>query len=196
MRLRRLELELAGRIEIVWKSYLLRPTPDVARDVEEFRVYTRGWARPAAEPDSGTFRPWQTDAPPPSHSVPPQRVARAAAALDRASFDALHERLFHAYFAENRDISDRVTLRSLWQDVGLPHERFEQSDDPAIREAVLADHREAVDLGVHGVPAVRIEPNLVAVIGAQPLDVYRRWFGKQLAALDARRGARDRSPSH
>jgi hypothetical protein len=34
---------------------------------------------------------------------------------------------------------------------------------------------------------VRIEPNLVAVVGAQPLDVYRRWFLKQLAERDTER---------
>jgi predicted DsbA family dithiol-disulfide isomerase len=187
VRLRRLEGELAGRVEIVWKSYLLRPTPNGSRDLEKFREYTRGWARPAAEPDAGTFRPWQTDAPPPSHSLPPQLVARAAAALDRASFDAMHEALFHAYFAENRDITDRATLRTLWRDLRLPEERFELCDDPALRDAVLADHREAIELGIHGVPAVRIEPNPVATVGAHSLDQYRRWFLKQLAVLDAER---------
>jgi predicted DsbA family dithiol-disulfide isomerase len=185
VRLRRLERELDGRIEIVWKSYLLRPTPDGSRDMEKFRAYTQGWARPAAEPDAGTFRPWQTDAPPPSHSLLPQLVARAAAALDRAAFDSMHERLFHAYFAENLDITDGTTLRTLWRNLGLPDERFELCDDPAVRDAVLADHREAIELGIHGVPAVRIEPNLVATVGAQSLDQYRRWFLKQLAALDA-----------
>jgi predicted DsbA family dithiol-disulfide isomerase len=187
VRLRRLEGELGGRIEIVWKSYLLRPTPSGSRDLETFRAYTRSWGRPAAEPDAGTFRSWQSDASPPSHSLPPQLVARAAAALGRAAFDSMHERLFHAYFAENRDITDRATLRALWRDLGLPKERFELSDDPALREAVLADHREAIELGIHGVPAVRIEPNPVATVGAHSLDQYRRWFLKQLAALDAER---------
>jgi len=185
VRLRRLEQELGGQIEIVWKSYLLRPTPSGSRDLEKFREYTRGWARPAAEPDAGTFRPWQTDASPPSHSLPPQVVARAAAAVDRAAFDSMHERLFYAYFAENRDITERATLRALWSELGLPEDRFELGDDPLLREAVLADHREAIELGVHGVPSVRIEPNLVATVGAHSLDQYRRWFLKQLAALDA-----------
>lgn len=186
MRLRRLESEFGGRVELVWKSYLLRPEPAASpRDLEKFRAYTRGWSRPAAEPDAGRFRPWESDAGPPSHSVPPHLAASAAAALGRAAFDSLHERLFEAYFAENRDITDRATLRALWGEVGLPAGEFERCDDPALREAVLADHREAVDLGVHGVPAVRIEPNLVATVGAHSLEQYRRWFQKQLAALDA-----------
>jgi predicted DsbA family dithiol-disulfide isomerase len=153
--------------------------------MEEFRAYTRSWARPAAEPDAGTFRPWESDTGPPSHSLPPHLVARAAAALGRAAFDSMHERLFRAYFAENRDITDRMTLRALWKELQLPEERFELCDDPTLHEAVLADHREAIELGIHGVPAVRIEPNLIATVGAHSLDQYRRWFVKQLAALDA-----------
>lgn len=186
MRLRRLEVELAGRIEIVWRSYLLRPEPNGARDLEKFRAYTKGWERPAAEPDAGTFRVWQGDEGPPSHSVPPHLVARAAAALGRAEFDAVHERLFSAYFAENRDITRHETLHAVWKECGLPDGGFERCDDPAIREAVLADHKEAIELGIHGVPAVRIDPNPIATVGAHPLEAYRRWFLKEFAS-DAER---------
>jgi len=180
VRLRRLEVELTGRIEITWRSYLLRPEPNGARDLEKFRSYTEGWLRPGAEPDAGTFRVWQSDEGPPSHSVPPHLVARAAAELGRAEFDAVHERLFSAYFAQNRDIARTETLRAIWKECGLSEAAFERRDDPAIREAVLADHREAIELGIHGVPAVRIDPNPIAAVGAQPLEAYRRWFLKEL----------------
>jgi len=185
VRLRRLEAELAGRITIVWKSYLLRPDPAPGRDLDKFRAYTKGWQKPAAEPDGGTFRVWASDAGPPSHSLPPHLVARAAAELGREAFERVHERLFPAYFAENRDVSDRATLRELWRECGLPDAAFGRSDAPEIREAVLADHREALELGVHGVPAVRIEPNPIATVGAHSIDVYRRWFLKRLDASDA-----------
>jgi len=184
VRLRRLETELGDRVRIAWRSYLLRPEPSPGRDLEKFRAYTKGWARAAAEPDGGTFRAWRSDAGPPSGSLPPHLVARAAADLGRAAFDSLHERLFHAYFAENRDITERATLRALWREAGLRDDEFDRCDDPAIRDAVLADHREATDLGIHGVPAVRVEPNLVATVGAHPLEVYRRWF---LKAIESQR---------
>lgn len=180
MRLRRLEVELAGRIEIAWRSYLLRSEPNGARDLERFRSYTKGWLRPGAEPDAGTFQVWQGDEGPPSHSLPPHLVARAASEIGRPEFDAVHERLFSAYFAENRDITRTENLRAIWKECGLPDGGFERRDDPAIREAVLADHKEAIDLGIHGVPAVRIDPNPIAAVGAQPLDAYRRWFLKEL----------------
>jgi predicted DsbA family dithiol-disulfide isomerase len=178
--LRRLEVELAGRIEIAWRSYLLRSEPNGARDLERFRSYTKGWLRPGAEPDAGTFQVWQGDEGPPSHSLPPHLVARAASEIGRPEFDAVHERLFSAYFAENRDITRTENLRAIWKECGLPDGGFERRDDPAIREAVLADHKEAIDLGIHGVPAVRIDPNPIAAVGAQPLDAYRRWFLKEL----------------
>ena len=184
VRLRRLQAELGDQLDIAWKSYFLRPEPSKSQNLEKFRAYTQGWLRPAAEADSGTFRVWDSEAGPPSHSIPPHLVARAAAELGREAFDAMHERLFQAYFAENRDVTDRETLRALWRECGLPDAAFDRSDAPEIREAVMADHREALELGIHGVPAVRIEPNPVATVGAHSIDVYRRWFLKRLAADD------------
>jgi predicted DsbA family dithiol-disulfide isomerase len=175
-----LEVEFAGRVQIAWRSFLLRPEPGSSRDLERFRAYTEGWSRPAAERDAGRFQVWRGDAGPPSASLPPHLAARAAAELGRAAFDAMHERLFHAYFAESRDISDRETLHALWSEAGLSEAAFGRCDDSDIRDSVLADHREALALGIHGVPAVRIEPNTVAAVGAQPLDAYRHWFLKQL----------------
>src|SRR5690606_32004149 len=57
IRLRRLEEEMAPDLEVVWRSYLLRPEPK-ARPVDKFRAYTESWKVPAAEEDSGSFRPW------------------------------------------------------------------------------------------------------------------------------------------
>ena len=60
VRLHRLEEENPGRVELVWRSYLLRPEPRAAdprgEALEKFRDYTRSWLRPAAEADSGEFR--------------------------------------------------------------------------------------------------------------------------------------------
>ena len=184
VRLRRLQAELGDELEIAWKSYFLRPEPSKGRSLEKFRAYTQSWLRPAAETDSGTFRVWDSEAGPPSHSIPPHLVARAAGELGHEAFDAMHERLFRAYFAESRDVTDRETLRALWHECGLPDAAFDRSDAPEIRDAVMADHREALELGVHGVPAVRIEPNPIATVGAHSIDVYRRWFLKRLAADD------------
>ena len=180
MRLRRIEEEFGERVQIVWRSFLLRPEPVPGRTLEQFRAYTQSWLRPAAGADAGTFRVWQTDAGPPSHSIPPHLAAKAAAAVGRAAFQRLHESLLHAYFADNRDITDRETLRALWREADLPEAAFARIDDSALMKAVLAEHCEALEIGVTGVPAVRQEGTGSAIVGAHPIELYRRWIDHTL----------------
>ena len=177
VRLHRLEAEEPG-VSIEWRSYLLRPQAGSRRDLERFRAYTRSWLRPAAEADAPRFVVWQTDAGPPSHSVPPQVVAKAARRLDPAGFERLHADLFRAYFAENRDISDREVLRELWGAVGLPENGFPACDDPALLREVRADHREALEMGATGVPSVRLSEADTVITGALPIETYRRWVSR------------------
>lgn len=178
VRLERVADELAGTVELEWRSYLLRPQPEPGRSLEKFRAYTESWLRPAAEPDSGTFRVWQGDAGPPTHSVPPHLVAKAAASLGDDAFGRMHRALLEAYFAHNRDISDRATLRALWHEVGLPAAEFARADEPRFLEQTLAEHADAVRLGMNGVPAVRVEGEDAFITGAYPMDMYRRWIAR------------------
>ena len=183
MRLRRLEEELRGAIRLDWRAFLLRPTPGaIPRDLAKFREYTKKWMTPAADADAPEFRVWQTEEGPPSHSVPPHLVAKAAAELGDDAFHAVHERILRAYFAENRDISRPEVLFELWRECGLDEAAFRRAGDRDLLDRVIAEHNEAVELGVNGVPAVRIEGNDAAAVGAQPVEVYRRWFEKMLAA--------------
>jgi predicted DsbA family dithiol-disulfide isomerase len=175
------EEEFAGLVRVDWRSFLLRPRPTPGRSLEKFREYTQSWLRPAADPDGGTFRVWQTDAGPPSHSVPPHLVAKAAATLGESEFRRIHDKLLHAYFAENRDITDAATLRAIWQEADLPAAEFARSENPELVRTVLQQHNEAIEWGVTGVPAVRMEGREGVVIGAQPVDVYRRWIRRSLA---------------
>ncbi len=180
-RLRRLREELAGRVTVEWRSYLLRPHPGSARPLEEFKVYTRSWARPASEPDAPAFRVWETDAGPPSHSMPPHLIAKAAGTLGPDAFDRMHARLLEAYFGENRDITAAATLIALWDEAGLPAGAFARAGDQALVEAVVREHNEAVTIGLSGVPAVQLQGNDVAVPGALPYESYRRWVERALA---------------
>jgi predicted DsbA family dithiol-disulfide isomerase len=180
VRFRRLEEEFAGAVSIEWRSFLLRPNPSPGRRLERFRAYTESWRRPAADGDAGTFRVWEGDAGPPSHSVPPHVVAKAAATLGEDAFRLMHERLLHAYFAENQDITDATTLRALWGEVGLPVSEFARTEDPELVRRTVAEHDEALERGVTGVPAVRMAGREGVVIGAQPLENYRQWVRKFL----------------
>ena len=178
VRLRRIEQDSDGAVQLEWHSFLLRPHPDPNRTLEKFRDYTRSWLRPAAESDGGTFQVWATDAGPPTHSLPPHLVAKAARQLGVAAFDAVHARLLHAYFAENRDITAAETLAAIWREAGLPAAAFDRAAAPALLAETAAQHNAAIELGITGVPAVRVGGTDLFVVGAQPLDTYRRWVDR------------------
>lgn len=179
MRLRKLREEYGERLTLEWKAFLLRPQPR-ERNLPDFVRYTGSWLRPAAEPDAGRFRVWESGEGPPTHSVPPHVVAKAARDLGEDAFESIHRRLLEAYFWDHRDISAPTVLRELWAEVGLPEDRFPGAAKE-ILSAIAAEHEEAMDLNVSGVPAVRRFDQDVAIVGAQPLDAYRRWIDKILA---------------
>ena len=180
VRLRRLEDDFGDLVRIEWRTFLLRPLQDRKRTLETFRAYTQSWTRPAAEPDGGTFRVWATDEGPPSHSVPPHLVAKAAATLGREAFRAMHERLLYAYFAENHDITNAETLLALWRDVGLSEAAFARAGDDALLRDVVEQHNDAVRREITGVPAVMMVGNDVPMLGALSYETYRRWVERGL----------------
>lgn len=180
VRLHQLQSELGDELELEWRSFLLRPRPDPARTLEKFKAYTRSWQRPAAEEPGAEFRVWCTEEGPPSHSVPPHLAAKAAATFGGDAFERMHQRLLRAYFAENRDITDRATLRRIWSEAGLADEEFARIDAPELLRRVIEEHNEAVELGVGGVPAVRAANVETAITGAHPVEMYRKWVSKLL----------------
>ena len=194
VRLARLADEFGDSLEIEWRAYLLRPRPRPAGagDEEQLRFvheeqlrfvrYTQSWLRPAAEPDAGRFRVWESGEPAPSHSVPAQLAAKAARRISAGAFAALHPRLLRAYFEENRDISARATLAAIWSEAGLPAEAFAAIDDPALLRETLAEHAEALEQGVTGVPAAQLAGQDALLLGALPLETYRRWITRNLGA--------------
>jgi predicted DsbA family dithiol-disulfide isomerase len=182
-RLEQLRTEAGGALELEWRSFLLRPRPEPGRDLAKFVRYTQSWLRPASEPDAPVFRVWESTEGPPSHSVPAHLAAKAAAALGPDAFAALHGRLLRAYFEQSRDISAEGTLRALWAEAGLPEAAFAARGDPTLLERTLAEHDEAVSLGITGVPAVRVAGTDAFVLGAQPLAVYRRWLERLRAGV-------------
>jgi predicted DsbA family dithiol-disulfide isomerase len=175
-----LQREFGDRLEIRWKSFLLRPRPEPGRSLEKFRAYTERWQAAAAQADAGEFRTWASDEGPPSHSIPPHLVAKAAARLGPEAFARVHERLLRAYFGESRDITAPENLQAIWADAGLPEHALGAADDPELLRQVIDEHNEAVALGAGGVPAFRMEGVDAVITGAHPLDLFRRWVSRAL----------------
>lgn len=179
-RVERVADALGDAVQLRHRSYLLRPEPASGRDLEKFRAYTRSWERAAADEPGAGFRAWQGDAGPPSHSVPAHCAAKAAESLGAREGRALRTRLFEAYFTESRDVSDRDTLRALWREAALPDEAFARMLEPDVERTVRDDHVEALRLDATGVPAVRVGSSEFLLLGAQPIETYRRWFERSL----------------
>jgi predicted DsbA family dithiol-disulfide isomerase len=183
--MRIVQRELGDELELDWRSFLLRPRPEPGRSLEKFRAYTEGWQRAAAQEDAGSFRTWSSDEGPPSHSVPPHLVAKAAARLGHDAFERVHDRLLTAYFRDSRDITAPANLRSIWQDAGLPEERLADAEDPELLRRVIDEHNEAVELGARGVPAFRLDGVDAVITGAHPTELFRRWLRRALEARGA-----------
>ena len=185
VRMHKLLDEFGPDLSLTWRSFLLRPAPEPHRDLEKFRRYTESWQRAAAEEPAAEFRVWSSDEGPPTHSVPAHLVAKAAATFGPAEFERMHRALLHAYFVENRDISRAPTLAALWREVGLPEAELVRVTDPELLKLVGEEHNQAIEMGVGGVPAVRLEGNDVAISGAQPIEIYRRWIRRALEGATA-----------
>jgi predicted DsbA family dithiol-disulfide isomerase len=108
--------------------------------------------------------------------VPNSRGALILAELarDRGVLARIHPRLFDAYWARGLDIGDEQVLVEEGSAVGL--DRGDVVDalvNPDYLERVSARTREALELGIGGVPGWVIDERLL-VPGAQPHEVFAR----------------------
>jgi predicted DsbA family dithiol-disulfide isomerase len=82
------------------------------------------------------------------------------------------ERFYRAHFTERRSLFDRDSLVALAAEAGLDAaEARRVLDGEAFTDAVLADEREAHELGATGVPFFVIADRY-AVSGAQPAELF------------------------
>jgi protein disulfide-isomerase len=115
-----------------------------------------------------------------ANSFDAHRLIQAAKA--RGKGDAMEERLFRAYFSEGKSIGDRAVLAELARDAGLDEAEAKAvlSDPEAYAAEVRADLREAMELGVTGVPFFVFDRKF-AVSGAQDVSVFARALEKASA---------------
>ena len=93
-------------------------------------------------------------------------------ARDKGVQDAMVERLYRAYFTEERSVFDDESLVALAVDAGLDADEARQVlHDGTYAVAVRADGEAARALGATGVPFFVFD-NRYGVSGAQPVDVF------------------------
>ena len=87
-----------------------------------------------------------------------------------------------AYWSEATNIGDADELRRLAAEVGLDADEVERviADPAAYLDLVEGSTYQAQSLGINAIPAFLLDRRLI-VLGAQPLEVFRRAFA-QLAA--------------
>jgi predicted DsbA family dithiol-disulfide isomerase len=108
--------------------------------------------------------------------VPNSRRALMLAELarERRALDALHPRLFEAYWARGRDIGDERVLVEEGNAVGLDEgEILDALRGGRYLPRIEAQTSAAIELGAGGVPAWLIDQRLL-VPGAQPHEVFTR----------------------
>lgn len=158
------------RIRIEWRAFELRPEPAPTLDPDGDYLHDT-WDRavyPMARERGMTLR---------LPTIQPRsRLAHEAAEWARRhdAFEAMHDALFRGFFEESLDLADATALVDLAHRLGLDGGALAQAlGDGSCRDAVLADQREAHDLGITGVPAILFSHDgqrLGSVQGAQPRE--------------------------
>lgn len=103
-----------------------------------------------------------------------QALEAAEYARDHNLHGKMHESLFYAYFTDLKNIGDRRVLLDIAAGVGLDPEDLAAALDAGIyRERLEKTGKEALRRDITGVPTFIINDS-VSIVGAQPLDVFRR----------------------
>jgi len=107
-------------------------------------------------------------------------VSNSRSALEAAEFardqglhHEFHRAVFHAYFAEGKDIGQIDVLREIAESAGLdPDAMAEMLENGYYRERVDQDVDISHRIGITGVPAYILGNQ--AIIGAQPYEAFER----------------------
>jgi predicted DsbA family dithiol-disulfide isomerase len=100
-------------------------------------------------------------------------IAEFAKKEGNSKFDQYHKLVMEKYWKEGVDVGDLSVLLDICASIGLDREKVQeyiQSDEPL---NILRDtSNELGAIGINGVPSFKIGGKFI--VGAQPLDVFRR----------------------
>lgn len=157
-------------MEIVWRAFELRPEPVPTLDPrgEYLQTVWNGSVYPLSE-KLGI----EMHLPP---VQPRSRLAHEAAkwAGARGNFDPYNEALFRAFFERGEDIGKPETLGALAADLGLDPDALRKAlEKGEFLDSVIADERDAAEMGISGVPAF-VANRRAGLTGVQPVENLRR----------------------
>jgi len=173
-------------IELIWRSYQLDPSiqyepgRDLYSYLAERKGQTREWSvgvhQHVTDMAKEAGLTYDFDKAVIANSFDAHRLIQLAKKYGKG--DAAEERLFRAYFTEGRNVSDHTTLTELGTELGLDRDEITQMlDSDAYVDAVQQDIREAMQIGVQGVPFFVMDRKY-AVSGAQPSEAFLRTLEK------------------
>jgi predicted DsbA family dithiol-disulfide isomerase len=183
---RRLEDALSGfshrdRVEIVHRSFQLNPSAPAGTTSKrrDMLMAKYGWSLAEAEAMDARMEATAAEDGLEYHLSPEGLTGNTFdahrlvhLARDRGRQDEVVERLFRAYFTEQRSLFDHQALTALAVEAGLDAGEVEEvlSGD-RYADAVRRDLQEAQALGATGVPFFVIDQRY-GVSGAQPVQVF------------------------
>lgn len=108
----------------------------------------------------------------------PRLMMQAAlVAKDEGRLQAFHLPAYRARWAEALDIADRDVVREILRGAGLDADAaLERAESAALRDRLEAESREAMALGVFGVPTILVGEELFW--GNDRFELVRHYVGK------------------
>ncbi|MCA9669302.1 MAG: 2-hydroxychromene-2-carboxylate isomerase [Myxococcales bacterium] len=112
----------------------------------------------------------------PMRTVTALRLLLAAPAEGQGK---LAHRIYRAFWAEDRDISDSALLVSLADEVGLDGKQLlERTGEPAIKQALFENTEQAVKAGVFGVPTFVLDEDASTLVWGQDRIALVEWMAR------------------
>ena len=105
-------------------------------------------------------------------------------AKEQELFDPFHRGLYRAFWEDSKDIGDLSVIRDVAEGTGLDWPSLEQRlESRYYEEKVMRQYREAMDLGINGIPGFVIGKYMFT--GAQGYDVFKAVVERVLHEEDA-----------
>ncbi len=172
--------EHSGDVDVVWRAFELDPRAPARREGDYAALLAKKYGMTRQEAEAANRRltamaaaeglDFHFEQAQPGNTFDAHRLLHFARTVGATMQAALKEQLMVAYFSEGAAIGESATLRRLASEVGLDAEESAAVlAGDRYAEEVRADEREALELGVTGVPFFVIDGRF-GIAGAQDAE--------------------------